>query len=310
MKVKTINKVLGQEVDKWIASIKDEGLRKLVKKNVIITGGSIASMLLAEPVNDYDVYIADAKCLAALTAYYVNEFNCDESCTHKAFVILHDHSGNTTFYGDELSGGSLSMVEQEVEEGYRVEIGVEDNVGSAQTTPETEEDKGKYRPVFLSSNAITLSDKFQIIVRFYGDIEEIHVNFDFVHAMNYWTFDDGVVTNTRSLECLLARELIYSGSRYPLASIFRTRKFIIRQWKCPISNYIKMAIQLNEFDLSDIDVLREQLTGVDALYCSQLIAAMSAKQEQDPSFEFGSDYVCALVEKIMEQGSTDDDAND
>lgn len=328
MKIKTINKVLEKEVGKWIESIKDEKLQKLVKNNVIITGGSIASMLLAEPVNDYDVYIADAKCLAALCAYYVGEFNNDEHQDRKTFLIRHDHTipaghfvdengdgtfmpDNATSYGssyeDRESGRWVDYFLRDLQDGDRIEIGIEDNVGASTNGSTQDEDKGLYRPVFMSSNAITLSDKFQIVVRFYGNIEEIHANFDFVHAMNYWTPQEGVVTNTRSLECLLARELIYSGSRYPLASIFRTRKFITRQWKCPISNFIKMAIQLNEYDLTDVFVLREQLTGVDALYCTALINAMQEKVNQDADFEFSADYICTLVEKIMESG--DEDAN-
>src|SRR3546814_2013322 len=44
-----------------------------------------------------------------------------------------------------------------------------------------------YRPVFVSTNAITLSDKIQIVLRFYGEADAIHENYDFVHCTNYWT---------------------------------------------------------------------------------------------------------------------------
>jgi hypothetical protein len=37
--------------------IKDEALKKDVRNNLLVSGGSIASMLMNEPVNDYDVYL-------------------------------------------------------------------------------------------------------------------------------------------------------------------------------------------------------------------------------------------------------------
>lgn len=41
----------------WLESISDEKLRKEVEENILVSGGSIASMLLREDVNDYDVYL-------------------------------------------------------------------------------------------------------------------------------------------------------------------------------------------------------------------------------------------------------------
>lgn len=54
----------------------------------------------------------------------------------------------------------------------------------------------KYRIVFMSSNAITLSNKVQIVIRFFGEPSEIHDTYDFIHATNYWTKREGLVTNT------------------------------------------------------------------------------------------------------------------
>ena len=59
MKHKTIKAVIGKKFNEWIESIKDEAVRELAKKNSFITGGCIASMLLREKVNDYDVYFTN-----------------------------------------------------------------------------------------------------------------------------------------------------------------------------------------------------------------------------------------------------------
>ena len=74
MKAKTINAVLRKLVDDWAASIEDERVREVVKQNAIVTGGAIASMLLKEPVNDYDIYFRTREAVLAVATYYVGRF--------------------------------------------------------------------------------------------------------------------------------------------------------------------------------------------------------------------------------------------
>jgi hypothetical protein len=157
----------------------------------------------------------------------------------------------------------------------------------------------KYRPIFLSTNAITLSNRIQIITRFYGTPEEIHTNYDFIHVTNYWTFDTGVVTNTRALEAILSKELFYCGSKYPIASIIRTRKFIKRGWQINAGQYVKMVWQISELNLNDMTVLEDQLTGVDSIYFLNFIDQMKEKQMADPYFKLTGDYLISVIDRIF-----------
>ncbi len=75
MKAKTIKKVISQKIDDWISSIEDEAVRELARKNTIVTGGCIASMLLKEPVNDYDLYFKNRETALAIAKYYVARFH-------------------------------------------------------------------------------------------------------------------------------------------------------------------------------------------------------------------------------------------
>lgn len=134
-----------------------------------------------------------------------------------------------------------------------------------------------YRPVFLSTNAITLANKVQVILRFFGSPEAIHANYDFVHCTNYWTKATGVVLNQPALESLLTRELRYVGSRYPVCSLIRTRKFISRGWTINAGQFVKMAFQVGGLDLENVHVLEDQLTGVDVAYFNQVISALKEK---------------------------------
>jgi hypothetical protein len=161
------------------------------------------------------------------------------------------------------------------------------------------EKKEKYRPIFFSSNAITLSDNIQIIVRFYGEPEEIHKNYDFVHCTNYWTFKDKLILQERALEAIITKQLIYVGSKYPLCSVIRTRKFIKRGWNINAGQYLKMLFQVGELDLKDPWVLEDQLIGVDSAYFNSLIHSLQEQIMRDPNLNITSGYLSSIIDKIF-----------
>ena len=69
MQVKTIQKVIVKKMNEWLETISDKNLRQRVKDNLLVSGGSIASMLLGQKVNDFDVYLQDRKVLAHLVKH-------------------------------------------------------------------------------------------------------------------------------------------------------------------------------------------------------------------------------------------------
>src|ERR1700686_497870 len=75
MKAKTIRAVLRKKIDDWLATIDDVDLRAQVAKKTIVTGGCIASMLLREKVNDFDIYLRDRDACVKLARYYVKRFS-------------------------------------------------------------------------------------------------------------------------------------------------------------------------------------------------------------------------------------------
>lgn len=62
--------------------------------------------------------------------------------------------------------------------------------GGKRVNEDKPEEDMNYTPMFFSPNAISLSDKIQIVLRFHGDNVAIHKTFDFIHATNYFTFQD------------------------------------------------------------------------------------------------------------------------
>jgi len=132
--------------------------------------------------------------------------------------------------------------------------------------------KPKYRPKFLTSNAITLSNRLQVVIRFCGEIEDIHHNYDFIHCMCGWDYGGKkLVIPQEAVESMLAKHLVYRGSLYPICSLIRTRKFIARGWTIDAGQYVKMAWDTHALDLNDINVLEDQMVGVDAAYFYEVL---------------------------------------
>ncbi len=284
MNRKAIKSVLQRKHNDLINSIDDPVVKELIDKNSIITGGAIASMLLNEPVNDYDYYFTNKETALAVANYYSNLFN--DLMNYNTEVVEENNRVKIKVNYEEMTE-QISELE-EVEDGEALE----------NTLTENKDDK--YKPIFISENAITLSNKIQIVLRFYGSPEEIHSNYDFVHTTNYWTSKDKqLYLNKEALESLLSKHLIYKGSKYPLCSIIRTRKFIKRGWHINAGQYVKMALQLNEMDLFNIDTLRDQLVGVDALYFMKVIDKIKEKQNNDLDFKLDTSYLIKIIDKIF-----------
>lgn len=295
MNRKNIRSVLSKKFNEFTSSIDNEAVKGLVEKNSIITGGSIVSMLLGEEVNDYDIYFTDQNTCLQVAKYYADKFNKVHPYTDAKVI---EDEGRIKIYiqSDGVAGDDETEPDMK---GYEETDNMQTNI-----TPESDleniPEKPKFRPVYLSSNAITLSGKIQLVIRFYGEADKIHENYDFVHCTNYWTSKDKkLVLRQEALEAILNKELKYVGSKYPLCSIIRTRKFINRGWTINAGQYLKMCMNLQDFNLKDIDVLQDQLVGVDSGYFAALIAAMQEHKNKNPSFEINNNYVAQIVDKIF-----------
>lgn len=300
MKSKTIRLTLSKKLKEWLDSIKDERVRELAKTNAIVTGGSIASMLMKEEVNDFDFYFRTQEATKAVAEYYVEQFKgLNANFTGKVqletngrirIVTEKGHRGETVGNLEEFTNAN-----EIAEAGGAVEDAYEELEKKALATQEEDKEK-RYRPVFLSTNAITLANKVQIVIRFYGEPEQIHENYDYVHCTNYWTgWDNQLYLKLEALESLMAKELRYVGSKYPLCSIIRMRKFIQRGWSINAGQILKMVMQCHALNLLDPAVLEDQLTGVDSAYFLELIFKL---KEKDPE-KINTAYLVEIIDRIF-----------
>ncbi len=302
MKAKTIKAVLRKKHLDFLKSIDDENVRNVIDRKSIITGGAIASMLLNEKVNDYDYYFADKESAKIVAEYYVNKFKKLQPDSLIAPIV----DEFTDFRGEErlrIFVSSSGFVAEGDELDF-IDIDADEKAFDydqvALDEEEKPEEKLRYRPVCLTSNAVSLSNGVQLIIRFFGEAEEIHSNYDFEHCKCWFRPSDGHLELPQmSLLCLLNKELMYSGSKYPLASIIRTRKFIRRGWQINAGQYVKMAVQLNGLDLGDVNVLEDQLIGVDVSYFMQVISQIKERIDKDADFNLTPDYLMAILDQIF-----------
>ncbi len=306
MKAKNVKAVCRNKMNGFWKHVRNDAVRETLKNNTIITGGAIASMLLGEDVNDFDIYMRTKAAAFHVAEHYTTEFaknppprfktspgqceihveNLDDRIriVVKIAGVARDQADTDYQYFETTNPNDADACEY-----IRKVLAVDKDA-------KQEEEKPRYRPVFLSSNAISLSDKVQIVIRFFGEPDNIHDNYDFVHCTNYWTsWDNKLVLRPAAIESLLARELRYTGSKYPLCSVIRTRKFIQRGWACTAGQYLKMVMQLQDLDLNDVNVLEEQLTGVDMAYFTEIIEALRKRDDK----RVDAAYLVELIDRLF-----------
>lgn len=318
MKAKTIKSAIRAKINKWLDSITDEGVRKLASENTIVTGGCIVSFLTQQKINDYDVYFRTKEAARAVAEYYVARFKNNpppkfKDSGREVEIWVEDKDDHLRVVvksqgiASENGSDDYQYFEaQPDEQGEEFIANVTANVTEADEVPigATEDPKGQgaYRPIFLSGNAITLSGHVQLVLRFIGEPEQIHTYYDFIHCTCYWKSWDGeLVLPQAALEAIITKELRYVGSKYPLCSIIRIRKFTARGWTINAGQILKMVMQLQDLDLRDVNVLQDQLTGVDAAYFMQVIDRLKKKQEQEGTVgqPIDSTYLVSLIDKLF-----------
>lgn len=279
MKTKTIEKILRGQFVAFLKSIDDKEVAKLVKENTIITGGAIVSLLLGEKVNDFDLYFTNKITVLKVMQYYKKKLVKDDIANE--MIQIEDEKFNDSDHG-------------------RVKF----RIPSAGIVKPKKKLKRKFYPEIITDNAISLSNEIQLILRFYGPPEQIHKNYDFVHVKSYWLSKNGrLYLNPDSLEAILAKELRYEGSLYPLASLFRLRKFLSRGWTITAGDIFKIAFQVSKLDFTDPKVMYDQLIGVDVHYFNAMIERIKTDLEEKKIKKVTEDYLTNLIDEIFHDSS-------
>jgi hypothetical protein len=274
---------------------------------LIVTGGCIASMLLKEDVNDYDIYFKTKETCYKIAQYYISKILpiYKNAISDSKIEVIDSKNIPYKEYADDTEDAckwaffkkGLERTDEDRVKIYIPHIGY---WRRSDDLPDENQEELKYAPVYLSENAISLSDKVQLVIRFFGDVEQIHTNYDFVHATNYFHYAEDkpkLVCNVNALQALLTKELIYIGSKYPLTSVIRTKKFIGRGFSINAGTYLKILWQVAELDLKDPVTLQEQLIGVDVAYFSMLLDIL---KNVDPN-KLNYNYISEIIDRVFNE---------
>lgn len=297
-KRKTIVSIITNKMNAWIKTL-PYALHERVQQSYILTGGAIASLVQGQMPNDYDIYFDNVDVCVDVAQHYVNtqkssvheqkHFRIDvQKLDHQVKVMIK----SAGVLGEEVDDNSYRYFEGSPEETVSDEM---NNFLGNPTKEDVPSDTGKYKASFITANAISLTDSVQIITRFVGDPAEIHKNFDYVHATNYYSKKTGLVLLQEALESIMCKELQYVGSLYPIASLFRMRKFIARGWTINVGEILKISWDISKLNLEDFTVLQEQLTGVDVAYFNQLLSLL---KNSDRTLD--RSYLVDLINRIFD----------
>jgi len=274
MSRKNVTRACVKKIKDVSKSLPNEEMRKLFFNNAMICGGAINSLYMGTKVNDWDIYLKDTKACLPLIEHWIE--GCNVSVRTEPNRIKIEKFANSDEY-------FLKKINKPVEE------------------------HEKYFPKAITNNAISLDGNVQIVMRFTGNPDVITETFDFEHAKIVYNFStNDIHSSQEALESMLFKRLYYTGSHYPIASMFRMRKFIKRGWNISAGQMAKIAFQINALDLSDRAVLREQLIGVDMLYMS----AFLSKMDRDGVYSLDSDYVSNLLDDIFDFPATNEEVGE
>lgn len=170
MQEKTIKSVMRRKLEDWVFHVDDEKLKELIKRDAICTGGAFVNLLLGEKVNDFDFYFKTKETTAKVAEYYLEKFKANPPSRFKNREKLVDTKVVVTEDRVKIVVQSQGLAGESGAEDYQYFEGVDDTSEPAEFVEGILKDKEeagkkegreKYRPVFITSNAISLSDDIQ-----------------------------------------------------------------------------------------------------------------------------------------------------
>lgn len=255
-------------------------------KHTIITGGSLYSLKskkkdvsIDDAINDYDIYFTNKEALlsavkqivyniyhALMKPYYgfnnklvVDRIDDFYHEIKKFKLLFRDSTGNlydeTAYYADDNNRIYISFEIPQI----IYELLMRDR------SDKYEKFNYFYNSLqtfsYISKQAITFG-KYQFITRFVGSPNTIHSFFDYEHAKGYYLPAKGTVHfSNNCLKAIYEKRLHYTGSKYPIASLFRMNKFLKKGFIIDKIDILKMIFQIHKLDLTNKEVLMDQLSG-------------------------------------------------
>lgn len=154
--------------------------------------------------------------------------------------------------------------------------------------------------IFSTNNAETLKwegVKWQLIKCANGTINEIFNSFDFSICMGAYDLkNDCFIIHKNFMAHNAQRRLVFhEGTKYPICSLIRTRKYMFRGYFLTGIEYIKMALCINKIRIETWADLKFHLQGIDTLFLEPLTTAL--EKEGDTIYDY--DKFLVLMDEVL-----------
>lgn len=246
----------GAILENFFETAPDE-IREKIRGKFFLAGGTLSSILTNEEVNDYDIYFTEYEALDAYMKAIAKKY--DDITWKPRYVYRNSNNKN----GEVTITTTVMDVSDDL---YLQGVSNDPNYSSCDDS------------IFISENAVTFENKFQVIFRFIGEPEVITEQFDFDHCCAYIKHEcnKGLVVPNHTIKSLMTKELKVRGTKYPIDTIHRSRKYIERGYTLDIVEMLKLVMAINDLSLRDTMVFRDQMIGIDALYLRAFIETIDS----------------------------------
>lgn len=113
--------------------------------------------------------------------------------------------------------------------------------------------KGFYsdKELLVTDNAITIG-RYQLILKDYGQSQEVCSKFDFIHGMcSYDILNNELFIDKFTYDNIQSGYLIYNNSSdTPITSFYRMNKFLQRGWRIDRKEQAKLIKKINEYEMN------------------------------------------------------------
>lgn len=141
----------------------------------------------------------------------------------------------------------------------------------------------------------------QLIKKVFGNRHEVLRSFDFTVCMGAYEYNNNVIDlHERFLYDLANRNLVFNiNAQYPIASMWRVRKYLARGFKIPAVELIKLALSIHRLTINSYADLREQLEGIDTLLLKSVTDALSARADDVYEFDEALKFMEAKLNEVF-----------
>lgn len=148
-----------------------------------------------------------------------------------------------------ITGGCIpSMLIDEFVNDYDIYFYIKEDTEKVKNYFENSHTKNKddkFHVKLITENAINLFDKIQLITKFVGTPEEVTHKFDWQHIKSWYSCKEEKLYLTPDVyQLVVEKELIYTGSDYPLSSLMRLKKYIKKGWNVSNTTILHIALDI------------------------------------------------------------------